>query len=51
MLVHTGALWVWDDASADVEDCRLQADKTYVVLADGKAVANLQASYCPGFCV
>ncbi|CAL8470738.1 g10280 [Coccomyxa elongata] len=37
-----GALWVWDDASADVADCRLQADKTYVVLADGKAVASLQ---------
>lgn len=48
--VYTGAVWVWDDASADVEDCRLQADKTYVVLADGKAIANLQASYCLGSC-
>ncbi|BDA45677.1 probable UPF0225 protein Spro_2712 at N-terminal half [Coccomyxa sp. Obi] len=43
-----GALWVWDDASADVADCRLLADKTYVVLADGNAAANLQASCCPG---
>jgi hypothetical protein len=46
MTVYSGAMWVWDSARADVAECRLQSDGTYAVLADGKALAGLQASAC-----
>lgn len=39
-----GAVWAWDDAKALVADCHLHADKTYVVLTDGNATADIKAS-------
>ena len=45
MYVPSGAVWIWDDARADVMNCHLQSTETYVVLADGKALAELQARF------